>query len=615
MIRPCREVNPRFAMMIAALLPALVLLTEEAALAQSLDAPDTVCIGDEFDVDWTGPDGAGDQITIAESFYSAGQSLNARPISDGRPAEMQAPAQEGFFEIRYVQAEPESILVRRGIVIQNCLFSTSGTGPAGTPDDSGTASGTEYAAGVNQAVLVLGVQTNYGDIVHEQSPFGEFDGTLEALCGASDTIGWAMNTIVDEIERSMTEAGSPITFTFVEALPGAPTREGIRQSVRRARDEICQQQPPPPQVQPFAITYAHCRMAMVTPNQVMDIHLPPQIGTGTMSAADYTAGEAMQITLSRGFDAAATVVGEGWSSQVQMTAPTSGDTRIGYPTTRYQFAYSGGLGGAGAIPFAGMVSTETSGTVWVSEAVPGLDIVRTFYNNLTREVSPDQAGNSFFAGLLNNLVGMLRNGLPLEIDQTVESKVMGRTSISGRSHSIITDVRLVEFRPEWCSESLLPPNMPVQDIDQQISEAMGQSGAQSAEMAEAMQQYNEAMQNMTPEQRSMMEQMGMGSMMESMMGGANPGAQQQMPSAPPQQPGTAGSNMPSSDELQGGNMTETVQKHLQALGYDVGDANGDMSLETTIAISAFQAEKGMDVTGEVTPQLLGILSAEVDSRR
>ena len=583
-------------------------------MAQSLDAPDTVCIGDEFDVEWTGPDGSGDQIAIAESSYPAAQNLGSRPTSGGNPVEMEAPAEEGFFELRYVQAQPESILVRRGIVVQNCLSSASGTGSTDTSGDSGSSSSGGYSAGINQAVLVLGVQTNYGDIVHEQSPFGDFDGTIEALCGASDTIGWAMNTIVDEIERSMTEAGSPITFNFVEALPGAPTREGIRQSVRRARDEVCQQQPPPPQVEPFAITYAHCRMAMVTPNQVMDIHLPPEIGTGTMSAADYTEGEAMQITLSRGFDAAATVVGEGWSSQVQMTSPTSGGTRIGYPTTQYQFSYSGGLGGAGAVPFAGMVSTETSGTVWVSEAVPGLDIVRTFYNNLTREVSPEQAGNSFFAGLLNNLVGMLRNGLPLEIDQTIESKVMGRTSVSGRSHSIITDVRLVDFHSGWCSESLLPPTMPVQDVDQQISEAMSQSGAQSAEMAEAMQQYNEAMQNMSPEERRMLEQMGMGNMME-MMGGQNPGAQQQMPSASAQPTGSAGSNMPSSDDLQGGSMTETVQKHLQALGYDVGEADGDMSLQTTIAISTFQAEKGMEVTGEVTPQLLGVLSAEVDGRR
>ena len=73
--------------------------------------------------------------------------------------------------------------------------------------------------------------------------------------------------------------------------------------------------------------------------------------------------------------------------------------------------------------------------------------------------------------------------------------------------------------------------------------------------------------------------------------------------------------MPPSEELNSGNLTESVQRHLEALGYDVGDINGESSLETTIAISTFQAEKGMDVTGEVSPQLLGILSAEVDSRR
>jgi peptidoglycan hydrolase-like protein with peptidoglycan-binding domain len=60
------------------------------------------------------------------------------------------------------------------------------------------------------------------------------------------------------------------------------------------------------------------------------------------------------------------------------------------------------------------------------------------------------------------------------------------------------------------------------------------------------------------------------------------------------------------------NPTQTVQRHLAALGYDTGNTAGEMSLETTIAISQFQAEKGMQVTGEVTPQLIGALSAEVD---
>jgi hypothetical protein len=69
---------------------------------------------------------------------------------------------------------------------------------------------------------------------------------------------------------------------------------------------------------------------------------------------------------------------------------------------------------------------------------------------------------------------------------------------------------------------------------------------------------------------------------------------------------------PSSASLMTGDLTQSVQNMLRALGYDPGAADGQLSTETIIAISQFQAEKGLGVTGEVTPQLVGILAAEVD---
>lgn len=62
----------------------------------------------------------------------------------------------------------------------------------------------------------------------------------------------------------------------------------------------------------------------------------------------------------------------------------------------------------------------------------------------------------------------------------------------------------------------------------------------------------------------------------------------------------------SADEL-----TMMVEKDLAALGYDTGAVDGEETMETVIAISKFQAENNMEVTGEVTPQLAGILSAKV----
>ena len=68
------------------------------------------------------------------------------------------------------------------------------------------------------------------------------------------------------------------------------------------------------------------------------------------------------------------------------------------------------------------------------------------------------------------------------------------------------------------------------------------------------------------------------------------------------------------DGLYSDNMTLMVQRMLENLGYDVGGLDGKLGVQTMIAISEFQAEKGHKVTGEPSPQLAGILSAEVDKR-
>lgn len=56
-------------------------------------------------------------------------------------------------------------------------------------------------------------------------------------------------------------------------------------------------------------------------------------------------------------------------------------------------------------------------------------------------------------------------------------------------------------------------------------------------------------------------------------------------------------------------LVKMAQKELIALGYDPGNIQGEMSTETVVAISKFQAEQNMQVTGEVTPQLIGALRA------
>jgi peptidoglycan hydrolase-like protein with peptidoglycan-binding domain len=61
-------------------------------------------------------------------------------------------------------------------------------------------------------------------------------------------------------------------------------------------------------------------------------------------------------------------------------------------------------------------------------------------------------------------------------------------------------------------------------------------------------------------------------------------------------------------------LVKAAQMDLIALGYDPGNIQGEMSTATIVAVSKFQAEHNMDVTGEVTPQLVGAIKAALKQK-
>ena len=60
-------------------------------------------------------------------------------------------------------------------------------------------------------------------------------------------------------------------------------------------------------------------------------------------------------------------------------------------------------------------------------------------------------------------------------------------------------------------------------------------------------------------------------------------------------------------------LVQSIQRDLVALGYDPGNTAGELSTPTIVAISKFQAENNLEVTGAATPQLAGILAAKRDA--
>jgi hypothetical protein len=61
-------------------------------------------------------------------------------------------------------------------------------------------------------------------------------------------------------------------------------------------------------------------------------------------------------------------------------------------------------------------------------------------------------------------------------------------------------------------------------------------------------------------------------------------------------------------------LTQIVQQGLINLGYDPGPANGEATTKTIIAVSKFQAQHKLEPTGEITPQLAGIIQANVSKQ-
>ena len=72
-----------------------------ADLEVTLDAPDSVTAGADFEVEWTGPNGPSDYITIVPAGSAEGAYLDYVYTNSGGPVELTAPDEPGAYEIGY----------------------------------------------------------------------------------------------------------------------------------------------------------------------------------------------------------------------------------------------------------------------------------------------------------------------------------------------------------------------------------------------------------------------------------------------------------------------------------------------------------------------------------
>lgn len=122
--------------------------TNSSTGAPALNAAAEVAAGTEFEVEWTGPNGSGDYITIVKLGTTAWSTEDYHNTSYGSPATLLAPSETGAYELWYVKNQDKSILARRpiqvlafvgsldapGSVQANTEFDVTWTGPNGPGD-------------------------------------------------------------------------------------------------------------------------------------------------------------------------------------------------------------------------------------------------------------------------------------------------------------------------------------------------------------------------------------------------------------------------------------------------------------------------------------------------
>ena len=407
------------------------------------------------------------------------------------------------------------------------------------------------------------------------------------------------------------------------------------------------------------LIYTSCSMTMGDGANIMRWTVPPLAAEAEMTILDLAENTAFTVQLETDLrDVNAATGGaatgnlrdydiNGPNGSQQVTLQVDGRERE-FQAKSYEYKYTGdvgaGVAGLAAIQ-AGRIDSE--GQAWIVPDAPGADVVSLFYQNFADHVRPAAGMGSMIDGMIKQMAGLTRLGMPVRTNQTV--KMIGNsfqaigaetgTRMESESESTIDRIAIVPGRgSQTCGATVIPEGMAVTSFNDLMAGAMGAAGSggagagavggapnpmDSPEFKEAMAEMAEQMEGMSDEEKQMMEQFGLG----SMLGGAASidssadASGDAGPSALTAGSGSAGAGssgsgkaMPSSAELTTENLLESVQKHLDALGYNPGNTDGTPSVMTEVAISQFQAENDMAVVGKVTPQVLGVLSAKVDSK-
>lgn len=192
----------------------------------------------------------------------------------------------------------------------------------------------------------------------------------------------------------------------------------------------------------------------------------------------------------------------------------------------------------------------------------------------------------------------------------VKQRFEGTATVEGQSRDFFLEVENSDFRnPPGCGNMVEPYRRTMRMGGMLDEEQM----AQIAEAREQLAEFEQQLASMPAQQRAMIERT-MGPQMEMMRGLVNSGAIEYVEETEEVlcNPDLAGLFTIGEQPQIDADLIRQVQEYLVILGYEPGNIDGVLDELTQIAISQFQAEQGLPVTGEPSLQLAALLADRVE---
>lgn len=212
----------------------------------------------------------------------------------------------------------------------------------------------------------------------------------------------------------------------------------------------------------------------------------------------------------------------------------------------------------------------------------------------------------------------------------LRAQLTGTADSGGDTRDVTIDIGMSDYREvpgsdmyEAYQQRLIMTGMLDPEQQAQLQQAQGQLEELEQQMASMPASQRQMMENMMGDQMKMLRDMAGGGAFDMTItveqyapnadvdGGAGAGCSGKRATPAPIPPASVAAANTTRATASGDDvaLTASVQQDLAALGYDTGNTDGIMVTATIVAISQFQAENDLPVTGEVTPQLAGMLAA------